>query len=152
MAYTPAAEQSVSVPRQQQRYSDEPASTGWTGWVAFGGFMMVLSGFFGLIEGLVALAKDQYFLVTKNGLLVATSYTAWGWTHLAVGAVVLVAGVGVLTGQLWARIVGIALAFVSAIVNIAFLSAYPVWSTMIVAIDVVVIYALVVHGAEMKNR
>ncbi len=152
MTYTGASEQSATVPRQQQRRPEEPASSAWQGWVAFGGFMMILAGFFSTIEGLVALAKDEYFLVAKNGLLVSTSYTAWGWTHLVVGAIVTLAGAGVLTGQLWARTVGVALAFVSAIVNVAFLSAYPVWSTIIITLDVIVIYALVVHGGEVRNR
>jgi hypothetical protein len=152
MTNTTGTEQSASVPRQEKRYSDEPASSGWTGWVAFGGIMMILIGAFGAIEGLVGIFKDQYFLVAKNGLLVTANYTAWGWTHLILGLIVVLAGLGVLAGQLWARIVAIGLAMINAIVNLAFLSAYPVWSTIIIAMDVIVIYPLAVHGREMQNR
>jgi len=152
MTYTTGTEQSASVPRQQKRYSDDSASTGWTGWVAFGGIMMILIGVFEAIEGLVALFKDDYFLVTKNGLLVTTNFTAWGWTHIVLGAIVAAVGFGVLAGQTWARVVGIGLVMVNAIVNIAFLAAYPVWSTIIITLDVFVIYALAVHGREMQNR
>lgn len=152
MTYTTGTEQTASVPRQQQRYADEPASSSWTGWVTFGGIMMILIGTFEAIEGLVALFRDDYFLVTRNGLLVTTNFTAWGWTHIALGAIVAAVGFGVLVGQTWARVVGIALVTINAIVNLAFLAAYPVWSTIIIALDVIVIYALAVHGREMQNR
>ena len=147
---TTHGEQTASVPRQQQRRYDEPEPTGWTGWVGFAGIMMILVGSFGAIEGLVGIFRDQYFLVTNDKLVVTANYTAWGWTHLILGALVVAAGFGVLVGQLWARTVGILLAMVSAIVNIAFLAAYPVWSTIIITLDVIVIWALAVHGREMK--
>jgi len=149
---TTQGEQAASVPRQQQRRYDEPEPTGWTGWVGFAGIIMVLVGTFGAIEGLVGIFKDQYYLVSKNDLVVSVDYTAWGWTHLVLGVLVVAAGFGVLVGQLWARAVGILLAMVSAIVNIAFLAAYPVWSTIIITLDVIVIWALAVHGREMKAR
>jgi hypothetical protein len=148
---TREAEQTASVPRQQQR-REVPEATGWTGWIDFAGIMMVLVGFFGAIEGLVGIFKDEYFLVTKNDLLVSVDYTAWGWTHLILGVVIVAAGFGVIAGQLWARFVGIVLAMISATINIAFLSAYPVWSTIVIAMDVLVIWALAVHGREMKAR
>jgi hypothetical protein len=78
-------------------------------------------------------------------------YTAWGWTHLLLGVVAVAAGFGVLLGQMWARVAGIVIALLSALVNIAFVSAYPVWSTIIIATDVLVIYALAVHGREIKS-
>ena len=146
MTYT-GTEQSTS---QQQRL-EEPPSSAWTGWVAFGGMMMVLIGIFGAIEGLVALLREEYFLVTKNGLLVTTNFTAWGWTHLILAALVLAVGFGVLAGQTWARVVGIGLVMINAIVNLAFISAYPVWSTILITLDVIVIYALAVHGREMRD-
>ena len=114
--------------------------------------MMILSGFFGAIEGLVGIFRHQYFRVATNGLLVIHNYSAWGWTHLIIGIIVVLAGLGVLAGQTWARVVGIGLAMISAVVNLAFLSAYPVWATIIITLDVLVIYALAVHGGELKNR
>jgi hypothetical protein len=151
MAYTREADQAANVPRQQQRRPAEESSGAWQGWVAFGGIMMIMVGIFGAIEGLAALFKEQYFLVAKNGLLVTVNFTAWGWTHLILGIVIACAGFGVLAGQTWARVVGIILAVVSATVNLAFLSAYPVWSTIVIALDVIVIYALAAHGRELQN-
>jgi hypothetical protein len=66
------------------------------------------------------------------------------------GAVVFAAGLGLFAGQMWARVVGVVLAVASALLNFAFIAAYPFWSTIVIAMDVFVIYALTVHGREMK--
>lgn len=134
--------------RAQRR--EEP--TAWVGMIIFGGIMMLMMGAFQIIEGLVALFNDEYYLVTRNGLIISFDYTAWGWTHLIIGLIAVCAGIGVLLGQMWARVVGIIIAVVSALANIAFLSAYPVWSTIVIATDVLVIYALTVHGREVKSN
>ena len=129
--------------------SREP--TAWVGIVLFGGIMLLMMGGFQVIEGFVALFKDDYYLVTRNGMIVSVDYTTWGWTHLLIGLVAVATGIGVLLGQMWARVLGIIIAVISALVNIAFLPAYPIWSTIIIAIDVLVIYALAVHGREVKS-
>jgi hypothetical protein len=105
-------------------------------------------GSFQAISGLVALFNDDYYLVGKNGLVVSVDYTAWGWVHLVLGVVAFLTGIGMMIGQTWARVTGIILAVLSAIVNLAFAAAYPVWSVLIIALDVIVIYALAVHGRE----
>jgi hypothetical protein len=134
-----------------QRRPSEPQSDAWFGWIAFAGIMMILVGTFEAFEGLAAIFKDEFFVVTNNGLLVSANYTAWGWLHLILGAVVVAAGCGVFVGKTWARVVGIVLAMLSATVNLAFLAAYPVWSVMVITLDVIVIYALAVHGKEARR-
>jgi hypothetical protein len=114
--------------------------------------MMMLLGTFHAIQGLVALFNDEYYLVSSSGLVLSLDYTAWGWVHLVAGAVLVAAGLGVFGGQTWARAVGVATAVLSAIVNVGFLAAYPVWSLMMIALDVVLILALTVHGSEVKAR
>jgi hypothetical protein len=125
-------------------------STAWAGMALFGGIMMVMVGGFQIMQGVVALLRDEYYLVTRNDLLITLDYTAWGWTHLLLGVVAVLTGFGVMLGQTWARVLGILIAVVSALVNIAFLSAYPIWSTIVIAIDVLVIYALAAHGRELE--
>jgi hypothetical protein len=125
--------------------------TGWVGWVVFGGTMMVLLGMFHAIEGLVALFRDEYFLVGRGGLAVSVDFTAWGWTHLIAGLIVIGAGIGLLAGQMWARVVGVLLALISAVVNVAFLAAFPFWSAIMILLDVLVIWAITVHGSEIKS-
>jgi hypothetical protein len=124
--------------------------TGWVGWVVFAGVIMLINGSFGVIAGLVALFQDDYYLVRSDGLVVSVDYTAWGWVHLLLGILVAAAGLGALVGQTWARVVGVVMASVSAIVHFAFLAAYPFWSTIVIALDVFVIYALIVHGREAR--
>jgi hypothetical protein len=125
--------------------------TGWVGWIAFAGTMMSLVGAFHIIQGLVALFRNNYYLVTNSGLIIDADYTAWGWAHLIGGALLIVAGIFVFTGQVWARTIAVIVAMISALVNISFLAAYPLWSTMMIGIDILVIWALIVHGAEMKD-
>lgn len=125
--------------------------TAWVGWVAFAGIMMVMLGTFHIIDGLMALFSDDYFLVTQSGLAVNIDYTAWGWVHLIGGIIIVAAGVAVFTGQIWARVVGVIMALVSAVINVGFLSAYPIWSAIMIAIDIAVIWALTVHGGELRE-
>ena len=131
-------------------YSGEPEETGWVGWIMFAATMMLMLGIFHAIQGLVALFRDEYYLVGKNGLTVHVDYTTWGWVHLILGIVVAGAGAALFVGQMWARIVGVLVALLSSVINLAFLASYPIWSMMMIAVDILVIWALTVHGREMK--
>jgi hypothetical protein len=130
-------------------YGREP--TGWTGWVVFASFMMLLLGTLQAIEGLVAIFDDGYYRVTASGLVVSLDYTAWGWTHLILGVLIVIGGIGVLAGNLAARTVAVLLAGLSAIANLLFIEAYPIWSIIVITVDILVIYALTVHGRELKG-
>ena len=131
-------------------HSRYPTASPWVGWIGFAAVIMVLLGSLHIFQGLVALFKDEYFLVAPSGLAVNVDFTAWGWTHLIGGIVVLVAGICVLAGQVWARVVGVLLAAASAIANVAFLAAYPLWSLIMITLAIVVIMALTVHGSDIK--
>lgn len=144
-----------------QTHANEPAAprpaghatvrpTGWVGWIIFAGVTMIVLGAFSIIEGLVAVFQRSYYLVGPNNLLVHVNYSTWGWVHFGIGVAVVLVGFGVMTGAMVARVLGIALAVISAIVNLAFIAAYPVWGIIIIALDVLVIYALAVHGREMR--
>jgi hypothetical protein len=125
--------------------------TGWTGWVVFGGVMLIMMGAFQIIEGLVALFDDGFYAVGSEGLVVQVDYNTWGWTHLVIGLIGVLVGIGLLAGNMAARIAGVGVAFLSALVNLVFISAYPVWSMIVIAVDVIVIYAIIVHGREVKE-
>lgn len=140
----------AQVPRQRGGREEAPQPTGWVGMIFFGAVMLVLLGAFQVIEGLVALFDDGYYMVTSNGLIVQVNYNAWGWVHLAVGVVALAAGIGLFTGKLWARVAAVAIASISAIVNLAFLAAFPVWAILMIVLDVLVIYAVTAHGKEVR--
>ena len=125
--------------------------TAWVGWIAFAGMMMILLGTFHAIQGLVALFQDEYFLVAKSGLVVHVDYTTWGWAHLILGIVIALAGISLFTGKVWARVLGVLIVMISAVVNIGFLAAYPIWSALMIAVDILIIWALTVHGSELKQ-
>jgi hypothetical protein len=131
------------------RYDDE--RTGWAGWVVFGGVMLIMMGAFQLTMGLVALFDDGFYAVRSDGLVVNVDYTTWGWIHIIIGLVGVLVGVGLMAGNMAARIAGVVIAFLSALVNLAFTAAYPVWSVMLIVLDVIVIYAIIVHGRELKG-
>jgi hypothetical protein len=138
-------------PEGSTRTSGNEQPSGWVGWIMFASFMMLLLGSFHAIQGLVALLDDQKLLVTDRDLIVSADYTTWGWVHLIGGIILALAGFSLFTGWLLARIVGVIVAAASAITNIAFLSAYPIWSAIMIALDILIIWALTVHGAEMKK-
>ncbi|GAA4563179.1 DUF7144 family membrane protein [Planotetraspora kaengkrachanensis] len=114
-----------------------------SGWLDFAAVLTVLVGVYNVIEGLTALVRPEYFLVTTEKILVF-DFTAWGWIILLLGLVQVAVGLGIAVGRMWARAAGIALAFLIAIVHLAFLSAYPMWSIVSIALCVLVIYGLIV--------
>jgi len=127
-----------------------PPASPWVGWIGFAGVLMIILGALHAFQGLVAVFKDEYFLVTSSGLALKLDFTAMGWTYVIVGVIVLVAGLCVMAGQMWARIVGVIVAALSLFANVAFLAAYPFWSLIMIALDIVIIMALTVHGSDIK--
>ena len=125
--------------------------TVWVGWVICAVAVMVIVGVSHLIAGLVALFSDGSYLVGRDGLLSPASFTVWGWVHIVVGLVVALAGVGLLVGRRWGRVVAVVAAFASVLVNLGFLAAAPVMSAVIIGFDVLVIYAVVMHGGELRG-
>jgi hypothetical protein len=122
--------------------------TGWAvGLSLFAGVLMIIGGVFNAMEGVVALARNEVYAATPRYLF-AFDLTTWGWIQIIVGIVIAVAGVGVITGQLWGRVVGIALAALSMLANFAFIPYYPVWSLAIIALNVFVIWALCVYNRD----
>ncbi len=131
-----------------QVHHPSAATSGWEGHEAFGGIMLVLAGGFHVLAGFVAIFNDAYWQVPSSGLVVSVNYTAWGWLHLVVGAVALLTGFSVLRGQAWARMVGVGLAVLSALVNLAFMAAFPIWAFLVIGLDILVIHSLLVRSDE----
>ena len=124
--------------------------TGWTGWVAFAGVMMIIGGALNLFYGIIAAVNDDWAVWT-NRAVVYLDISQWGWVHIIVGLIVLLSGFGVFTGNILARTVGVVIASISLVVNFFFLPAYPIWSIIVITIDALVIWALTAHGGEMRE-
>jgi hypothetical protein len=118
------------------------------GFAYFAGFMMIMVGVFDLIQGFAALFKKDFFAATPNYIF-HFDVSTWGWIHMLLGLVILLAGLGVFTGAVWARTVGVILAVIVAIENFAFIPIYPVWSIIVIAACVTVIWSLTAHGRDM---
>jgi hypothetical protein len=107
--------------------------------------MMAIIGAFAVLEGIVALALPTTYLST-DGTVLAISFTGWGWIHLILGVLVLAVGVSLLVRDVpsWARGAGVGLVAVNMLVQLAWLPAFPIWSIILLALDVFVLYALIV--------
>jgi hypothetical protein len=112
--------------------------------------MMIIGGCFGALQGLAAIIKSGYYVIPPD-YFVTVNATGWGWTHLILGLVVILAGFALFSGAMWARIVGILIAGVSAIVNFAFIPVYPFWAIVVIAVDALVIWALAAHGRVLAE-
>ena len=132
------------------RPGERPA--GWGSLIVFAGVMLAVVGLFQFMTGLTALFNDEILVVRSDSLIVALDYTYWGWLHLLLGAVALVASYLLLRGNMVGRVVATIIAAVNTLVSFAFLPAQPWWSLLTIAFNVVVIYAITTHGAELKSR
>jgi hypothetical protein len=113
-----------------------------TGVSIFAATVMIVVGLFQFFEGLVTVVNGTDFLVRTPNYIFTFNATAWGWFHMIVGLGAAVAGGFIFTGNVFARSVGIALAGVSAIANFMWLPHYPIWAIVIIALDVLVVWAL----------
>ena len=126
-------------------------ASGWAvSFTLFAAIMMLMSGTFQALAGLVAIFENEFYVATRNYLFQFDA-TTWGWIHLLVGLVVASAGWGLLSGRTWARVVGITLAVLSAIANFLFLPYYPFWALTVITLDVFVIWALTAHGRDLQT-
>lgn len=124
------------------------ATAPWkSGLLVFAGTIMIVGGIFQALAGIVALFRNEVYVVGLN-YIYSFDLTTWGWIHLIVGIVVAIAGAAVLTGQLWGRIVGVGLAVISMLTNFMFVPYYPLWSLLVIALDVFVIWALCSAGRK----
>lgn len=112
-----------------------------SGWTAFAAIMMTFGGIMAIFEGIAAIGDDDLFVTTRNYTF-QWSLTGWGWMHLVLGIVVLLAGLALFSGKLWARVVGITVAGVSMLANFAWLPWYPLWAITLIVVDGFVIWAL----------
>lgn len=133
--------------------SQGPASarvTGWVGWIVFCAAMTLLLGAFNVLTGLAALLTDEVFVAGAQGA-VAFDVTTWGWVHLVLGASMTVVAVYLLGGATWARMAAVGFVMVNMISQLLFMPAYPFWALVIIFLDIVVLWALIVHGEEMRT-
>ena len=111
-----------------------PSAAFWSGWILFAGIMMLLIGAFNVLQGLAAIFSDDYYADTDDKLLVF-DYTAWG-------VVLVLVGFGLVSGKPWSRWAGIVVAGGNVVAQAAFLSAFPLWSVLVIGMCILAIFAL----------
>ena len=127
-----------------------PGERAWAdGITIFAGTVLATLGVLQFLEGLSALAKDDVFVRTPNYLF-DVDVDRWGWIHMLIGVVAVVVGVCLLLGQYWAMIAGICIAVLSALANFTFLPYYPFWAVVLIAFDLLVIWALSVMMGQRR--
>jgi hypothetical protein len=135
--------------RDEEGKMEERQPSGWAiGFTMFAAIMLMIAGSFQVIAGLTGIFENEVYAVTQDYFL-EFDVSTWGWIHLGWGVIVLLAGLGLLAGSLWARILGVIAAALSAVANFAFIPVYPVWSIVMIAVCVAVIWALTAHGKDI---
>jgi hypothetical protein len=125
--------------------------SGWAvGYAAFAAVMLLLAGGFHFIAGLVGIVDDDFYVVTPNWVFEFDT-TAWGWIHLIGGILVILAGLSILKGHTYGRIIGVTAASISAIANFAWLPYREFWGALIIFLDIAVIWALTAHGRDIAQ-
>ena len=124
-------------------------SKSMAGWIAFAGMLMLIVGSIDFFQGLIALFEDEYFVVTASGFLVV-DLTAWGWIMLIWGALLVLAGLALIAAQGWARWFAIVVVSLNFIAQLGFLgnSQYPLWSLTVMALNIIILYALTARWSE----
>ena len=126
--------------------------TGWVGWGVFAAVLLIISGFINIFHGLQAvIGPDTLYFVGEAGLF-SLDIAAWGWFHLILGALILLVGFALWAGATWARVIAVILVALNAIAQLTLIAAQPWLSLTVLALDILVIYALTVHGRELKAR
>jgi hypothetical protein len=127
----------------------ETERSAWAvGWSLFAAVMLITVGCFQAIAGLAGIFEDDVYVQAPEWTF-QLDVTAWGWAHLLLGVVLILSGLGIMTGNVLARTVGVFVAAISAVANFAFITWYPIWAIAIIAVDIAVIWALTAHGRDI---
>lgn len=125
--------------------------SGWAGWIGFAAIMLAIIGIFHIVTGFVALFEPAvYTTVTPNNVWVF-NYVTWGWIHIIGGLLAFTAAGSLAQGNAYGRIIAVTVAVLSIVANMAFVPIYPIWSLMMVTVGILVIWAVTVHGREMRD-
>ena len=120
------------------------------GFISFAGVVLIIAGVFHVIQGIVGLANNDFYVVSQKWVF-QLNVTTWGWVHILFGIVAILAGAGLFSGAVWARTVAVIVAGISIIANFVWLPYYPVWALLIIVVDLFVIWALVLHGRDVTE-
>jgi hypothetical protein len=124
----------------------------WAGWVGFAGLLMIVMGILDFFQGLIAVIRDKYYVLTPQQIIVF-DMTTWGWITMIWGIVILLAGFALVSGASWARWFTIVVASLNFFVQLGFVGSnqYPLWALVTLTMNILVLYALTVRWTEVRE-
>ncbi len=128
--------------------------TGWVGWIVFAATIMIIQGVLSIISGITGIFRDkEYFVGSQvgDGKVLVADYTTWGWIHLIFGVVLLLVGLALFRGSTFARVIAIILVGLNLVAQFTWVGVYPWWSLIMITLDLLVLWALMIHGRELKD-
>jgi len=122
------------------------------GWKVFAGIMILIVGVLNVFDGLVGLTQENYVKQFTNGQLpVTNNIKTWSWVVLIIGVIMILAGFLIFSGNMFGRVVGILVASLNLLVQLAYLNHNTFWSFTMILIDILVIYGLAAHGGRLDQ-
>jgi len=131
-------------------HAQQTQVSGWTGWISAASFLMIFVGFLHIIYGFAALFNYSWYISTSSAVYML-DLTQWGWALLIGGGLLILTGILLFTGNMFGRVVGGVLVTASLLVNMSVLLITPLWSILAIVVDILILYAIIAHGSEMKN-
>ena len=128
----------------------ETQLTKWTGWIVFTGVILVVGGVFNAVQGLAALFGPNDYYIVSEGSLWLLDVNGWGWWNLILGISLILTAAALFTGRTWSRVVAVILVSLNALGQMLLVTAQPWWSLIMIAVDILILYALIVHGRELR--
>ncbi len=124
----------------------------WSGWVAFAGLLLMILGGLGFFQGLIAVIRDQYYVLGNNGALVI-DVSQWGWVMMIWGVILALVGYGLVSGASWARWTAILVVGLNFFAQLGYDGGggYTLWSLTVIALNIIVLWALIVRWDEAKE-
>jgi hypothetical protein len=115
------------------------------GWLTYAGILLMIGGILNVIWGIAAIGKSDFFV--GDARYVISELNVWGWVALVLGVLLVLAAFGIFNGRSWAVWTGVICLSLNAIAQMLSIAAYPLWALALLALDVLAIYGLIVHGA-----
>ena len=125
-------------------------ASGWVGWIGFASFLLLFTGLFHVIEGIADLARQAVF-VHSSGDVWVFNYHKWGWINIIGGILLVSAATSLLSGGAWGRIFASFVVVLSMLASVTQIPIYPIWAIIILVVDGFILYAITVHGKDVKK-
>jgi hypothetical protein len=131
--------------------SESYSVSAWTGWVAFAATILFISGLFSIVQGLVAIIGPNTYFAEVQGELFLFDVAGWGWYTLIMGVFVLLTGMALFSGATWARVLAVIVVILQMVGQLLLIPVQPWWSLIIIAVDILIIYAVIAHGGDLRE-